>query len=118
MNKQHWQDWLTTLVGAWLIVSPYVLSFALPEGVSQNLVVWNFIVSGLAAVLLGIVALASYRFWEEWANMAVGLWLVVSPWALQFAASPTAKWNAVISGLVIIVAAGWNIAEYHQTRSA
>src|SRR5690606_1974936 len=32
MNKQHWQDWLTTLVGAWLIVSPYFLSFVLPKG--------------------------------------------------------------------------------------
>jgi len=118
MNKQHWQDWLTTLVGVWLIVSPYVLAFAMPEGVAPDLVVWNFIISGLAAVLLGVAALASYRFWEEWADVIVGLWLVLSPWVLQFAGSPVARWNAVISGLVIIISAGWTLADDYQTRGA
>jgi hypothetical protein len=118
MEKQHWQDWLTGLVGVWLIVSPYVFAFAVPEGVAPGLVIWNFILSGAAAVILSVAALASYRIWEEWADVLLGLWLVASPWLLQFAASPTARWNAIISGLVIVASAGWTLMDDYQTGGA
>ena len=118
MRKQYWQDWLTAVVGAWLIVSPWILKFPMPEGTSATLVNWNFVLTGVAALVLGGAALASYRLWEEWADVVVGLWLVVSPWVLHFTVSPMAKWNAVIAGLVIIVTAAWTLLEGRQPEHA
>ena len=38
-----------------------------------------------AIIVLSIAAVLAFSIWEEWINMALGLWLVVSPWILGFA---------------------------------
>jgi hypothetical protein len=40
--------------------------------------------------------------WQDWVNLVLGLWLFVSPWALQYAGS-TAAWNAYVMGAGIVV---------------
>lgn len=37
--------------------------------------------------------------WQEWASFALGLWLAVSPWAVDYAGHPAATANAVFLGL-------------------
>lgn len=118
MRKLYWQDWLTAVVGAWLIVSPWILKFPTLEGMLATSAILNFALAGLATLAFAAAALASYRLWEEWADIVIGLWLVVSPWVLQFAVSPLAKWNAVIAGLIIIVTAVWTLAEGRQPEHA
>ncbi|OGA00907.1 MAG: hypothetical protein A3H35_12725 [Betaproteobacteria bacterium RIFCSPLOWO2_02_FULL_62_17] len=41
--------------------------------------------------------------WQDWTNVALGIWLAVSPWALGFAEQQPAMMNAVIFGLVLAV---------------
>ena len=41
--------------------------------------------------------------WEDWASWILGIWLVLSPWALFFEYEPTAVRNAVVLGLLIIL---------------
>src|SRR4030088_1658455 len=42
--------------------------------------------------------------WQDWLDMVLGLWLVVSPWILDFADDdPAATRNAVIVGIAIAV---------------
>ncbi|WP_454621950.1 SPW repeat protein [Bradyrhizobium cenepequi] len=118
MSRQHWQDWIIGVVGLWLIASPWTIATTMPEGVSQTVVNWNFIITGVVAVILAAAALASFQLWEEWADVIVGLWLVASPWLLHFTASPSATWNAVIAGAVLIVAAGWNMIATRQMGTA
>jgi len=110
-SKQHWQDWLVALVGIWLIASYWILGLPVPAGASVTMATWNLMLSGAAALILGIAALAAYRFWEEWVAVALGVWVAASPWILTAASAPEMKWNLVISGLVIVVAAGWNLFE-------
>lgn len=43
--------------------------------------------------------------WEDWTNLVLGLWLVASPWVLQFSTASAATWNAWISGSIIAVLA-------------
>jgi len=43
-----WNHWALTVIGVWLIVSPWVLGFY-----ELNLAVWSAIVSGFAVALLG-----------------------------------------------------------------
>jgi SPW repeat len=63
---------------------------------------------------------AAAGVWEEWANFALGVWLVVSPWVLDFAGFPTIllMWNSVIFGALIFVVAGWALTEEPRRRRA
>ncbi len=38
--------------------------------------------------------------WQDWANLVLGVWLILSPWLLGFSGTPTAMWNAVLVGVV------------------
>ena len=45
------------------------------------------------------------RKWQDWANLVLGLWLVLSPWILGFSGTSSATWNAVILGLLVCLLA-------------
>ena len=42
--------------------------------------------------------------WEDWTTWALGLWLLLSPWALFFDDEPRALENAVAVGALLIIA--------------
>ncbi len=41
--------------------------------------------SGAAIVCLSLGAILAFSSWEEWANLILSVWLIVSPWLLGFA---------------------------------
>src|SRR5579871_2291661 len=41
--------------------------------------------SSAAIIILSLAAIIAFSVWEEWINVALGVWLVVSPWILGFA---------------------------------
>lgn len=41
--------------------------------------------------------------WEDWCDWALGIWLVLSPWALLFEYDSKATRNAVIVGFLVIL---------------
>ena len=43
------------------------------------------------------------RQWEDWSSWALGIWLVLSPWALFFDPESRAMENAVAVGALIII---------------
>jgi len=121
MNGKHWQDWLIALIGVWLIASNWLLSYSLPPAAPAQVgmaIFWNASVSGFIAILLGAMALTAFRFWEEWADIVLGLWLVASPWVLGFADVSRATWNVVLSGLVIMLTAAWTLYDAEEATRA
>ena len=89
------QDWINLVLAVCLFISPWVVGFAV-EGTPT----WN---AWIVAVLLGVLAIGTltvFAEWEEWANLALGLWLIISPWILRFAASMTATWTHLIMGVL------------------
>lgn len=48
--------------------------------------------------------------WQDWANVALGLWLFASPWVLGYLDNPYAAWNAYALGAGVVVLAA--IATY------
>jgi hypothetical protein len=42
--------------------------------------------------------------WEDWTTWALGLWLLLSPWALFFDNEPPALENALAVGALVIIA--------------
>ena len=118
MGKPHWQDWVTYFLGLWVFGSPWFLEHSMmtemPGGGIRAM--WNLWLVGLAVVLLAIVAVEAFRAWEEWVNVALGAWLLVSPWVLGFSRSGTLMWNAVIFGALVLVFAGWALLREGRSR--
>lgn len=109
MNRQRWQDWATLVLGLWIIASPFLLLAPAAAGAPaiSGIVHWNFYIVGLALAMIGIAALYSRRPWEEWTDVVLGVWLLISPWILAYTSETALKWDAVIVGLVVAVLAAW-----------
>lgn len=105
METRRWQDWLSLVLGIWLFVSPWVLQLA--HAIGRGSI--DFFVTGVAVVVLAVLALNLRALWSEWVTFVLGLWLIGSPWLLGFAADRPAGINAVVVGALVAIAAVWVI---------
>jgi SPW repeat len=105
-TPEHWEDWCDWGLGIWLCLSPWILRYDLEPTATRNAVIVGFLV-----VFAEVVTLSAWRAWEEWINVALGAWLLVSPWVLGVV-SGAAKANFVIVGAVITALAlyeAWDV---------
>lgn len=51
--------------------------------------------------------------WEDWAGIAIGLWMLVSPWVLGYADHDAATMNALLLGTALAVVELLNL-DQHQ----
>jgi hypothetical protein len=56
--------------------------------------------SAAAIGVISIMALLAFAWWKEWTNLALGLWLIVSPWVLGFAHTSAMHFSICI-GVVV-----------------
>lgn len=112
--SRHWQDAINTLLGLWLVVSPWLFGYA-----GETAAAWNAWIPGVIIAVAAIAAFTSFQEWEEWVNGLLGLWLVISPWLVGYTAVTAAMWNHVIVGIVTAVLAFWEVyQERHRTAPA
>jgi SPW repeat len=106
MDMKRLRDLLITVLGLWLMISPRVLHFA----ATHSDAVWNTWLLGAAIILVTAVSryLVDTRSpWQDMATAALGLWLMISPWVLGFAAHMTERSNSIITGFLVAVLALW-----------
>jgi hypothetical protein len=104
---------LTNVVlGVWLVVAPFVLVYG------EAAPVWNDVIVG---VLVAALAYARYRSPGRaaisWTNAALGLWLVIAPWALDYTDLTRAMWNDIVVGIGIITLAAIAAAAAGRQRA-
>jgi hypothetical protein len=99
---KHWQDVVSVAIGVWFAASPWVLGF---QGHQSAMI--GSLAAGLLLVGVALGATLAPRAWEEWTEGALGLWMMVSPWVLGFAALQAAMLNAVVCGVVVLLLALW-----------
>ncbi len=102
MGRSIWQDWVNLILGVWLIVAPWV-----GVGPANGFVAWNSYIPGVIVAVFALVALARPQKWEEWINLIVGVYLIVSPFVFGYTGFVQAAWNHVIVGLLIAGDAIW-----------
>lgn len=116
--KRQWQDVGNLLLGVWLIASPWALGYT-----ETPYALWNAYALGAIIAVAAAAALFAFHEWEEWVSMVLGLWLVVSPWALGFATTVfavevettyAATWNFVFAGILVIGLASWATWDAHH----
>jgi len=105
---RQWEDWCDWALGIWLVLSPWVLHFWLDSTATRNAVI-----VGALVILAEVVTLSVFRAWEEWINVALGVWLVISPWILGIEGA--ASTNFVVVGAIIAALA---LYEVRGTASA
>jgi hypothetical protein len=110
----RFQDWVNLILGVLLFLAPWLFGFT-----DQVLAAWNSWIAGIVVAALSVAALVRFAEWEEWVNVAIGVWILVSPWLLGFAGVRSAMWVSVILGAVIAIMAAWEAwTTRHPTRAA
>jgi hypothetical protein len=99
----QWKDGGNLVLGLWLAVSPWVLSYA-----HEAIPAWNAHIVGIVIAVAALAALVAFQKWEEWANAALGAWLIVSPLIMGFSALAVPLWNQLIVGALVLGLAAWS----------
>jgi hypothetical protein len=104
-HVKHWQDPANVLLGAWLIVSPWILGFQnLPAALTCTVAIGVLLVASSAG------AMSVPQAWEEWTDVALGVALIAAPFLLGFDGNQPALQNALFTGLAVAALALWVLA--------
>jgi hypothetical protein len=98
----HWRDAANLVLGLWLAISPWALSHMTEARPS-----WNALIVGVIIAVAAAAALVAFHKWEEWVNVVLAVWLIASPFVLEFATHAAAMWNHIIVGLLVGILALW-----------
>ncbi|MBD9373112.1 SPW repeat protein [Rhizobium sp. ARZ01] len=112
MSGRRSQDLVTLLLAVCLFLSPWVIGYVADATPS-----WNAWIAGIVLGGFAIMTLSAFAEWEEWVNMVVGLWLIVSPWLLGFMANTSAMWTHVILGICTAALSAWAVWDFRHPHS-
>jgi hypothetical protein len=109
--KHHWEDWVNFAAGAWLAVMPWIFGFG-----DNHAAVINAIIVALILLAFSTLALVWVEAWEEWVGIALGVWLIVAPWALGFGDRRLASGLHAITGALVAGVAIFEMWEDHVAQ--
>jgi hypothetical protein len=99
-------NWVNVLLGIWVIISPFLIQFSqLPAAM------WNNVIVGILIALLALIRTSITRQsgWS-WANVILGIWMIISPFVLGVM-TRAVLWNNIIIGIIIALVA-WISASF------
>lgn len=95
VGTARWQDWTSFALGLWLAVSPWIVGYE-----ADHVATGNAAFVGVALALGAHFEIGLDELWTEWVNLAVGLWLLAAPFALEFSTASSMA-NCIIVGCCI-----------------
>jgi hypothetical protein len=90
-----WARWLNVILGAWLIISPWVV------GPGDPAATWNTLIVGVVILLVALFAFRSADSTPSWLNVVLAVWLIIAPWVLGFSSAVGATANSVVLGVIV-----------------
>lgn len=109
---RSWEDWLGMLVGVLIGLSPW-----LSGQMGSQAMMFNAVVVGAMVFVLGELEAADLHRWQEGGEIALGSWLVASPFIFSYSGNGTLRyWHFVLGALVVALAAlelwqDWNLSD-------
>ena len=100
-----WEDGVGAALGVWLCVSPWLLGYADHYPATANAVLFGIILATEELMHLG-----RHEDVEEWFDVVIGIWLVISPVALGFDNVTAASFNTMIVGLLSVAFGAWALS--------
>ena len=101
----NWQDWVDMVLGVWLAASPWILDFADTDPGAAR----NALIVGIGIAVLSALTFLAYHIVEEWIDVVLGIWLIISPWALSTTGNTTVMADFLIVGGVVLALSGYEI---------
>jgi hypothetical protein len=107
--KTHrtWEDWLGMLLGVVIVLSPWFPTQGDREIVDaeRSFVILNTFTVGLLVFGLAQLEYVALQRWEEVAEIALGLWLIASPYIFGYSGDGLLRfWHSSLGGLVVLLA--------------
>jgi hypothetical protein len=99
-TKENVIDIINAGLGLCLMLAPWALGFT-----ANSTAAWNAWITGAAITLVALGALFAFNEWEEWVNLALGVWAAVAPWAVAFTEHAAATRASVAIGIAVAVLA-------------
>ncbi len=100
--NDQWQDCANLVLGIWLLISPWLLGYA-----AEAKPAWNAHTVGVIIAVAAAAALVAFQKWEEWVNVGLAAWLIVSPYLLGYDSLQAALWNQLIVGVLVGLLGIW-----------
>ncbi len=98
-THRTWQDWLGIVLALSIALAPWIL-----DETAHRAAVVNAAVAGLVILLMAEIDLVSTRRWAEYALLAAGAWIAISPAVLGYGGA-LRVWHAAAGVLVMLLAA-------------
>jgi hypothetical protein len=92
-------DLYNLVFGLVLLLSPWLFAYASEDA---RVDLWT---SGAVIAATSIIAVVAFANWEEWLNLLLGVWLMVSPWALGFVHTRAMHMSIGLGAMVAFIAA-------------
>ena len=73
----------------------------------------NAVLLGVLIILAELVELSLFRGWQEWINVALGVWLIASTWVLGIV-TPAARMNFILVGILVVALALYEMWQIRQ----
>jgi len=106
---EGWEDWATLVIGIWLFASPWILK------VDNSAAGENFLLVGALVIIFELVTFYTLRVWEEWINIVLGSWLIVSSLTMSGFAAVV---NAVVCGALLLAVSLYEMWAERQQRAS
>jgi hypothetical protein len=104
VSRVRWFDVCNLVIGFWVLISPWVISeTAIPQ------IAASMHIAGALTVLLAGYAVFRSGEIADYGLVSVGIWLIASPWVLDF--DPTVTRQAIFYGVLIVSCAGFAIQQ-------
>jgi SPW repeat-containing protein len=104
---------INVILGIWLFVSPWVY------GAAGNPNAWNSWIAGGLIVLFAWIRLAAPvgAAFVGWANVALAIWVFVSPWIYGYTGNTGRFINSLCVGVIVFLlsAYGASVSRHHLT---
>lgn len=104
---------LNILLGITLVLAPWYLELSYDSAAARNA-----FLSGGAITVVALLALGRTYDWEEYLNLALGLWAAMAPWALGFAETRGAMGVHVGVGLAVAALAAFELRRLYVSPQA
>jgi hypothetical protein len=107
-NKHRtWEDWFGMLLGVLIVVSPW-FPFSSHDVIDaeRSTMILNTFVVGMLVFGLAQLEYVALQRWEEIAEIALGLWLMASPFVLGYSGDDLLRaWHVALGAIVVLLGA-------------